>query len=272
MTRRADLKQEVVKDLIATVLLVLQQCTEQIRIPDPTPRQRKNSKATIEQPHAMEDNTSSPTNKTAAEQTQKTGKKRRTYAQALFQKRDTVTLADAPVPPALPQAQQQAPNQPSKFVRENKPPREPQAVTVASFWVVDTPDPKEISYKEWRSNLYQQGAPPRSIIELRHPLRNVLEIITTQQHVTAVMNAAAKLNSNIKNASPYQRVWEAPEPLTETQVARMALSYANSIKYSPSQIVRQYLRSVATIGAKILMQEQQVELSQKICSVLDAAS
>lgn len=264
-TLSSSLSPEIIKELVKITIEVLRHCTEQIKAPSAVVEQAQSHVGLARPPSRNNSIVQLRRNSSMTSQIPQYVPKRKTYAQAVFQKRDTVEVGIPQTPPIV---KAQIVNSPSKFVRQPKPPREPQNVKVTAFWIVDTPDPKDLTYKEWRSNLYQQGAPLRSIIELRHPLRNVLEVITTQENVAAVMAAAAKLNSNIKEPSPFERVWEAAQPLTEAQIARMATSYANSIKYSPSQVVRQYLRYVASKGVEILVKREEIELAQKIQTIL----
>lgn len=249
--------QPMLASILATTIEVLQTCTTQV-MTAPTTSATTQTTSQIHTPKL---------------QTQQ--QKRKTYTQPVFQKRDKVEIIDAPPPryaPNPPDTQTQTSPPPSKFVRQRKPPREAQRVTLSAFWIIDTPDPRELSYKDWRVNLYEQGAPQKSIIELRHPLRNVLEVITTEQHVEAVMNAASKLNNNIKQAMPYTRVWEAAEPLTMHQIQRMATSYARGIRYSPSHHVRQYLQKVALVGANILQQSQELQLAQSVQDTINGVN
>ena len=81
--------------------------------------------------------------------------------------------------------------------------------------------------------------------ELRHPLRNVTEVITTTTDVEAVMTVACMLNNTIQAPSSYKWVWDNPEPLTREQLTRKAKSYFRDMNRTPVQAVRLYHKEVA---------------------------
>lgn len=184
-------------------------------------------------------------------------KKRKTYKQALFGKNDTVQIVPMEkiqgACQQLIQSTTTSSTQP-EFVKQKKPQQPAKNIQVAAFWIIDTPDPDKVSFKTWRQKLRELGAPERSILELRHPLRNVVEVITTTEHQEEVMKAAIQLNNRIRAPSPYTRVWEAPTPLTAQQIVRMSKSYYKGVARSPIQAVRIYLEQVAQSAIKLLIE------------------
>lgn len=206
-----------------------------------------------------------PKTTTAKNQTHQ--RKQKTYKEALYGKNDEISLNISNIQQQCTQIRAKPQTTTMNFIKERKQPPPPQKVEISAFWIIDTPDPKEVSYKTWREQLKAKGAPDKSIIELRHPLKNVVEVITTTQHLDKVMQAAAQLNNRITIPSPYQRVWEAPEELTATQILRMAKSYATAIKRTPIKAVRIYLNLVAMEGITILQRsnsQPQIEQLQEL--------
>eukprot|EP01053_Blabericola_migrator_P005859 Blabericola_migrator_1__5858@NODE_2968_length_2154_cov_120_389554_g1858_i0_p1_GENE_NODE_2968_length_2154_cov_120_389554_g1858_i0NODE_2968_length_2154_cov_120_389554_g1858_i0_p1_ORF_typecomplete_len329_score41_16DUF2483/PF10656_9/15DUF2483/PF10656_9/15DUF1566/PF07603_11/0_97_NODE_2968_length_2154_cov_120_389554_g1858_i01801166 len=130
-------------------------------------------------------------------------------------------------------------------------------IHLTAIWVTNTPDPDKVSYAQYRTELRRLGAPQGSIRELRHPLRNVLEIITTEEHLSEVTRVASMMNPSVRPPSPYSPIWTSSE-LASEQILSMALKYAKSVQRYKDKPTRTYLRTIA-LQAKPRLTEAQFQ-------------